>query len=69
MTRITAGLEYLAGQFSASRHEFARDNQPQGDMLADGLVSLGYALETDRRLAISRMGNRVLEAKSPEMTQ
>ena len=62
MNRIAQGLAYLAEQFSASRHEFCRDNQPQGAMLADGLVNNGYAKEKGDRLAVTDMGRKLLSA-------
>ena len=69
MNRIVAGLKYLTEQFSASRHEFCRDNQPQGAMLADGLVNNGYAKEKGDRLAVTDMGRKLLSASNqPEMT-
>jgi len=59
--RIAQGTRYLAAEFSATRHEFGRDNQPDGDELLDGLVSHGYAVETGGRYAVSRVGLRMLE--------
>lgn len=59
--RLSEGTRYLAAEFSATRHEFARDNQPDGDELLDGLMSHGYAVETNGRYAASRVGLRRLE--------
>lgn len=59
--RIVTGTRYLASEFSATREEFRTDNQPDGDELLDGLLSHGYAIERDGRIAASRVGLRMLE--------
>lgn len=61
--RIADGARYLATEFSATRQEFARDNQPDGDELLDGLLSHGYAFEQGGRVAVSRAGMAMLEAR------
>lgn len=65
MSRITDGLRHLAAKFSAERHEFARDMQPGGEMLLEGLVSKGYALHKGGRYALSEAGRRWLADVEP----
>lgn len=59
--RIVSGTRYLASEFSATRAEFRTDNQPDGDELLDGLLSHGYAIEHNGRVAASRVGLRMLD--------
>lgn len=62
---ITAGLKYLAAEFSCEADEFERDN-PSNAMLLDGLVSRGYA-KRDRvngRYAITEQGRTKLAAEA-----
>lgn len=63
---MTDGLQYLAGQFSATPDEFKRANQPGGDMLLMGLVSKGYANERGGRVAVSDAGRRKLAEEAPQ---
>jgi len=70
--RITEGLRYLAGEFSASRDEFRRDNQPHGDAVLLACESLGYVgrgqtPETRDRLALTPAGMRRLADVEPEL--
>lgn len=61
---VTAGLKYLAAEFSCEADEFERDN-PSNAMLLDGLVSRGYA-KRDRvngRYAITEQGRTKLAAE------
>lgn len=65
--RITEGLRYLAGEFSADRDEFRRDNQPDGAALLEACQSLGYAARgntatTCDRFALTGAGRRRLAA-------
>lgn len=53
---INDGLRFLAESFSVDRPQWRRHYQG-GDMLLDGLVSHGYAIEKGGRFAVSRMGN------------
>ncbi len=63
--RIADGVRYLASEFSATRDEFRSDNRPDGDELLDGLLSHGYAVETDSRFAASRAGLHRLRDVEP----
>lgn len=65
--RITEGLRYLAGEFSADRDEFRRDNQPHGAALLEACTNLGYAARgntaaTCDRFALTGAGRRRLAA-------
>lgn len=60
MSRITDGLQHLAGQFSCEREQFARANHPGGAMLLEGIVSKGYAIHKGGRYALSDAGQRCL---------
>ena len=62
MSRLDAGVEYLAREMSASVDEFRRDNAPAGDMLLQGLLSRGYVVERLGRVALSPAGRRAHEA-------
>ena len=59
--RIADGTRYLAAEFSVTRDEFRAAQHPVGDALLDGLLSHGYAVETNGRFAASRVGLRMLE--------
>ena len=58
MSRIDDGVMYLAREFSASIDEFRRDNAPAGDMLLQGLISRGLAVEKSGRVALSPAGRK-----------
>jgi hypothetical protein len=65
--RITDGLRYLVGEFSADRDEFRRNNQPHGAALLDACQNLGYVArgqtaETRDRVALTAAGRRRLAA-------
>lgn len=64
--RITDGLRWLTGELVATREEAHRH---LGPMLADGLLSRGYATRgDDGRMAVSAAGRRRLAAVEPEDT-
>ena len=65
MDKIADGIRYLASEFSVTRDEFRSANRQDGDALLDGLLSHGYAVETDGRFAASRMGLRRLADVEP----
>lgn len=58
---IGEALHYLSEQFSVTRDEWRRHFQG-GDMLLDGLTSLGFAHDRDGRFAVSPAGRRRIEA-------
>lgn len=65
--RITDGLRYLAGEFSADKDDFRRDCQPHGAALLEACRNLGYAgygqtPETRDRIALTPAGRRRLAA-------
>lgn len=56
--RIRDGVRWLSGEFMATREESQRE---LGPMLAEGLVSKGYAIRAeDGRIAMSDAGRRLL---------
>ena len=60
--RITHALRYVTESFGTTRDEFRRDNQPQADMLLDGLLSRGY-LNSNKAsgiMAVNERGHRKL---------
>ncbi len=60
--RINEGIRYLAEQFSCDKDEFRRDNQPQGEMLLDGLLSKGFArVGREERIVATEAGRRRLK--------
>jgi hypothetical protein len=66
VSRLEEGIAYLAAQMSASIDEFRRDNAPAGDMLLQGLLSRGYAVEKAGRVALSPAGRRAHQALGVE---
>lgn len=64
--RINQGIRYLAEQFSCDNDEFRRDNQPQGGMLLDGLLSRGFARVAkaggEERIIATEAGRKRLKA-------
>lgn len=66
MSRIDDALHYLAEQTSASRHEFCRDNHPDGAHLLSASINLGYVIRKGDRVALSPSGlRRVAAMESP----
>lgn len=59
--QLRDGLRHLSAEFSATRDEWRR-HWHGGDMLLDGLVSHGYAIERDARYAVTDAGRRMLAA-------
>lgn len=60
--RINQGIRYLAEQFSCDKDEFRRDNQPQGSMLLDGLLSKGFArVAKEERIVATQAGRNRLK--------
>lgn len=57
---MVGALQYLSGEFSVTRTEW-RQHHKGRDMLLDGLVSKGYAIERDGRFAVSQAGRRMLD--------
>lgn len=57
---MVGALQYLSGEFSVTRAEW-RQHHKGRDMLLDGLVSKGYAIERSGRFAVSQAGRRMLE--------
>ena len=51
----------VSGEFSCTQDEW-RQHHRGGDMLLEGLVSLGYVLAKGGRFAVSMAGRRRLEA-------
>ena len=65
--RIHEGLQWLAGEFSATPDEFRKEHHPGGDMLLAGLLSRGFANAKHDRVAVSEQGRRRLTAmEQPE---
>lgn len=62
MSRIDDALHYLAEQASASRHEFCRDNHPDGAHLLSAVSNLGYVIRKGDRVALSPAGLRRVQA-------
>lgn len=58
---IAEALHYLSEQFSVTRDEWRRRFHG-GDMLLDGLTSLGFAHERGGRFAVSPAGRRRINA-------
>lgn len=63
--RITEGLRWLAGEFSASRDEFRSAMRPDGAALLEGCHSLGYIArgttrDTRDRVVVTTVGQRRL---------
>lgn len=67
--RITDGLRWLAGEFSATRDEFRAALQPDGAALLEGCQSLGYVHGPRDRIAVSAAGRRRLAAVSDDEGQ
>lgn len=63
MTRIDDALEYLAREIVAPRDQALKDLAPAGDMVIDGLLSQGYARQTEHGYLLSQAGHRKLEAR------
>lgn len=57
MSPFLEPVRRLAAEFSLSRHEAQRD---LGPMMAEALVSHGYAREQDDRLAVTEKGRKLL---------
>lgn len=63
LQREVEGLRWLSAEFVVSREEAQRH---LGPMLAEGLVSKGYANEAkDGRIAVAEAGRRLLAAQDP----
>lgn len=61
MSIMVDAVRWLAGEFMATREQAQRQ---LGPMLADGLVSHGYANRaSDGRIAVSDKGRRMLAAE------
>lgn len=64
MSVFADALRWLSAEFSVSREEAQRH---MGPMMAEGIVSRGYALQgKDGRLAVSDTGRRLLAAQEPQ---
>lgn len=60
--RLNQGIHYLVSQFSCDKDEFRRDNQPQSEMLLDGLLSNGFArVAMEERIVATEAGRRRLK--------
>lgn len=63
MSRERDGLRWLSASFMATREEAHRE---LGPMLAEGIVSKGYAIQApDGRIAVSDAGRRLLADQEP----
>lgn len=63
MSRMDDALEYLAREIVVTRDQALKDLSPAGDMVLDGLMSQGYARQTEHGYLLSQAGHRKLAAR------